>query len=107
MRTITAILAAASLALAGSAFAFDEQKTNVDDKPAAGIVTDGASGLLKPKSDGTSIQIPGLGNLGMIPKLDFGLDLLYGGREQSRAQIEETTPQGDGLQIRGSVRHRF
>ncbi|MES1179614.1 MAG: hypothetical protein ABUL43_00290, partial [Hyphomicrobium sp.] len=29
-------------------------------------------------STGTEVRIPGLGKLGVLPKMDFGLELLYG-----------------------------
>src|SRR5262245_11135402 len=30
---------------------------------------------------GTEVRIPGLGKVGVLPKLDFGLELLYGANE--------------------------
>src|SRR5688572_1152281 len=31
---------------------------------------------------GTEVSIPGLGKLGVLPKMNFGLELLYGANEQ-------------------------
>jgi len=60
-----------------------------------------------PKNEGTEVKIPGLGTVGVLPKLDFGLELLYGAQEaQERAPIEQKTGEGD-LQIKGTIKHRF
>jgi hypothetical protein len=61
------------------------------------------------KPSGTEVRIPGLGKLGVLPKLDFGLELLYGVNDDQRPESEKTPqdPADDGVQIRGSVKHRF
>jgi len=57
---------------------------------------------------GTEIRIPGLGKLGVLPKMDFGLELLYGAAEQKPAGVPEAAPSPeDDLMIRGTVKHRF
>lgn len=62
----------------------------------------------KPSSEGTEVRIPGLGKLGVLPKMDFGLELLYGAAEQQKpADNDVTEPNSDDLTIRGSVKHRF
>ena len=61
----------------------------------------------KPDS-GTTVKIPGLGALGVLPKLDFGLELLYG--DASRQPVDPGTDQqadNDGLRIKGTLKHRF
>jgi len=62
-----------------------------------------------PKSSGSDIRIPGLGKLGVWPKLDFGLELLYGGREPSKVEeAERGRPDvSDGMQIKGHIKHRW
>ena len=55
---------------------------------------------------GTEIRIPGLGRLGVLPKMDFGLELLYGAAEQKPVGVPEPSPEDD-LMIRGTVKHRF
>ena len=62
--------------------------------------------------EGTDITVPGLGKLGTLPKMDFGLELLYGGNQQR--PIENTdpnnpalTPEDDDLRIRGTMKHTF
>ena len=54
----------------------------------------------------TIIGLPSFGNLGYIPNLDFGMELLYG---QENKPVEEVSPEEDEdtLQIRGSIKHRF
>lgn len=70
------------------------------------------SGARAPKSgasEGTEVRIPGLGRLGVLPKMDFGLELLYG-QSTSPATEPSARPQEvplDDLTIRGSVKHNF
>ena len=64
------------------------------------ISVGGANGSGK----GTEVRIPGLGKLGVLPKLDFGLELLYGA---GRAKVKEDEPSPDDLTIRGSVKKKF
>ena len=41
----------------------------------------------RPKPEtGTEIRIPGLGKLGVLPKMDFGLELLYGAADQKQPE---------------------
>jgi len=106
----------AALALASSsALAFQEQ-------PAGGTVTpapkgeaaqslDGTTAAPAPKSEGTEVTIPGLGKLGVLPKMDFGLELLYGADEMPKAQEPsgptEQLPEPEDLTIRGSLKKTF
>jgi hypothetical protein len=58
------------------------------------------------KSGGTELSIPGIGSVGTLPKLDFGLDLLYGAGSdpvQERAQENENRD----VTIKGTIKHRF
>lgn len=58
------------------------------------------------KSGGTELRIPGIGSLGVVPKLDFGLDLLYGAG--SDPVQEPARPQeNQDMTIKGTIRHRF
>ncbi len=56
-------------------------------------------------NSGTEVRIPGLGKLGVLPKMDFGLELLYGANE-AKQQPEAQQPSED-LTIRGSLKHNF
>jgi len=55
---------------------------------------------------GTEVRIPGFGKVGVLPKLDFGLELLYGATEQQRGRPDEKSEPND-VQIRGTIKHRF
>jgi hypothetical protein len=104
------LVAAASTASTG-AIALDEQRMAV---PAPGPETPKAEvqEQSSPKSDeGTEIRIPGLGKLGTLPKMDFGLELLYGAAEGNKP-VPDSEPQNNDadqqdLMIHGSVKHRF
>jgi hypothetical protein len=70
----------------------------------------GSTGLtLTTPGDGsgeTELKIPGVGTIGKIPKLDFGLELLYGNGAQETPGAEVDSRQDDVL-IQGKIRHRF
>jgi hypothetical protein len=57
------------------------------------------------RAAGPEIKVPGLGTIGALPKLDFGLELLYG------ASTPQNGPRDDksdaGAQIRGTLKYRF
>ncbi len=55
----------------------------------------------------TEVRIPGLGVIGTIPKMDFGLELLYGASEPGRKglELDESTP-GE-LTVKGRVKREF
>ncbi|MEO0672813.1 MAG: hypothetical protein AAFZ05_12400 [Pseudomonadota bacterium] len=85
-----------------------ETETGAKVKPGdATTLSDGGAAKTTEDADGTVIQIPGLGKLGMIPKLDFGLELLYD-QDQSKALNNVEPPaDDDGVRIRGTIKHRF
>lgn len=56
-------------------------------------------------SAGTEVRIPGLGKLGVLPKMDFGLELLYGANESKQSDpIEQPA---EDLTVRGTIKHNF
>ena len=57
------------------------------------------------KGTGTEVRIPGFGTVGVLPKLDFGLELLYGATE-AKGLPQDKSDTGD-VQIRGTIKHRF
>jgi hypothetical protein len=57
------------------------------------------------RSAGTEIRVPGLGTVGALPKLDFGLELLYGVSSPQAGQRDEKSDAG--AQIRGTLKYRF
>jgi hypothetical protein len=112
--TRLAVGAVALSLMASAAVAFQETKGGAatGHAPAAqpqGKVLDLGSEAPATKSTGTEVRIPGFGKLGVLPKLDFGLELLYGVNEDKRLETErlQQDPADDGVQIRGSVKHRF
>lgn len=72
----------------------------------------GATTGLKPESAGTEVRIPGLGSLGVLPKLDFGLELLYGAASSAELVEQDaddkllSTDDGN-FRVRGTLKHRF
>lgn len=59
---------------------------------------------------GVELRIPGIGSLGTLPRLDFGLELLYGATDQ-QILLQESTPEepdpAEDITIRGTLKHRF
>ena len=104
------LLGAALGVISHAAFAF--QETN-------GASQDGAKGAATPgvnldlpappaRTSGQEIRVPGLGTIGVLPKLDFGLELLYGASGQSGAPSRPVDEKQDsGAQIRGTLKYRF
>ncbi len=112
---LTALLGLASQV----ALAFQEgTQSGGGDKPAAEVQTvqppkgsEPAKGLsLKTpelsvgQGTGTEVRIPGFGKVGVLPKLDFGLELLYGATE-AKGLPDKSEP--SDVQIRGTIKHRF
>lgn len=101
------------------AYAFQEQKIGgAPVTPAAPIEQPATSPatpdlqlspaeVAKP-SEGTEVRIPGLGRLGVLPKMDFGLELLYGA-DGTKSPVDDPAAEApsDDLQIRGTVKHNF
>jgi hypothetical protein len=54
---------------------------------------------------GTEVRIPGFGSVGVLPKLDFGLELLYGATDSRNRPDDRSEP--SDVQIRGTIKHRF
>jgi hypothetical protein len=118
---------AVAVALASSpAGAFQEQQVGggaVQAGPAPGIVIDNSkapsegtlggelefSTPVQPAESGAKVFLPGLGTLGVLPKLDFGLELLYGASETPDTEpgTKDLLPGDEDLMIRGRVKHRF
>ena len=122
MRNGLAVAALALALLAGPrVYAFQEQSTGAASPPAQaeqpapegqppaegkplGLSTETGA---KPDS-GTEIRIPGLGKLGVLPKMDFGLELLYGAADQKPVGQPEGVPDpNEDITVRGTVKHRF
>ena len=99
-----------ALALSLPAFALEEQRLPVAPQQAS--PSDAAKSGLAPGTakteGGTEVRIPGLGKLGTLPKMDFGLELLYGASENKAPTAPAIQDPADSdLTIHGSVKHSF
>jgi hypothetical protein len=57
--------------------------------------------------DVTNLSIPGFGTVATLPKLNFGLELLYGPKTGPEAlQLDQHAPDSD-LQIKGVLSRKF
>ena len=124
MRPMRLIIAAAALGLlAQPALAF-KQTEGTAQEPAAAATDSGAQttkpalepgkglslsgpGLSIGKSNGTEVKIPGIGTVGVLPKLDFGLELLYGANGNEPKVMPDEKNENNDVQIRGTIKHRF
>ena len=118
-RYVVALALALAVVAGHGAFAFQEQKgatppptEDAAPAPAEAAPADGKAAIVDesaPKGEtGTEIRIPGLGKLGVLPKMDFGLELLYGAAEnQPVGQTDPAAKPDEDLMLRGSVKHRF
>lgn len=68
-------------------------------------LTDPAAAAGK-SQEGTEVKIPGIGTVGTLPKLDFGLELLYGSNGEGPAP-EKPLPSNDDVTIKGTLKHHF
>lgn len=98
---------------ATSAFAFQEEKPGSAEQgsPAAGVATQETPAGKSPAA-GTEVSIPGLGKLGTLPKMDFGLELLYGANDGNKPVEPQPSnpaalPEAEDLTIRGTMKHNF
>ena len=111
---------AAVVVLSTSAPAFQETKGGVaEEQQGATQIAPGTSappnldltdtGVSVAPSAGVEVRIPGLGKLGVLPKFDFGLELLYGLNDAKGRDTPDRLPGSseDDVQIRGSLKHRF
>jgi hypothetical protein len=80
------------------------QSPVLPSEPAAALTDPSAAA---PQNEGTAVNIPGLGKIGVLPKLDFGLELLYNSKDAQNPAAVEPQPADGDLQIRGTIRHRF
>ena len=111
------LAAVAAALLAPGVAAFEETKMGAGEQkapaapilelpkaPGKGLEVNGTE-LNLGKTSGTEVRIPGLGTVGVLPKLDFGLELLYGANEPKGLPQDKISP--DDVQIRGTIKHRF
>lgn len=95
---------AAGLA-SSAAFGFDEQKRGTGTPGAALDAPQAAAPAAK---TGPEIRIPGFGKIGTLPKLDFGLELLYGANDPKPVPEQPRgTPDSSDVTVRGSIKYKF
>jgi hypothetical protein len=100
------VLLTAVVLSAGGTLAFQEQKVpDVATQPSAQINAPES----RKEERGPVIKLPGLGKIGELPKLDFGLDLLYGASPEEREQKRRIDPNNkdDELTVKGSIKYRY
>jgi hypothetical protein len=100
------VLGAALGIVSQAALAF--QETNSGGQAAAQAPAAKALDLGTPtagRAVGPEIKVPGLGTIGALPKLDFGLELLYGASTPQSGLREDKSDAG--AQIRGTLKYRF
>lgn len=119
LMTVLGMTAVLSLPVAAPSYAFTETKVPPPaaqpapeaEAPALQLEsTPDSPGLMLTTPDdgsgGTELKIPGVGSIGKLPKLDFGLELLYGGDTNPGADAAGSDQKDDVL-IKGKIRHRF
>ncbi len=72
--------------------------------PDSKVKLDSTGSHQKENGGGIVLKIPGIGRLGTLPKLNFGLELLYGVNEETQQEKKEYD---DGFTVKGSVRKNF
>ena len=118
MRRVVRLIAVAAVLspLARPAMAFDERTQGGGSGPPAaampnlkapGLDLSLPSDLGSGKGAGTEVRIPGIGTLGVLPKLDFGLELLYGANATEPRGVPDNRVDPSDIQLRATIKHRF
>jgi hypothetical protein len=102
-------LVVALAAVSSAAYGFQEQQAPASRQPdqAAQPTAPALAPDAMPGTKGTPVRIPGLGTLGVIPKMDFGLELLYGAADQSGKRIDPSKTEQDDVLVGGRIKHKF
>ena len=103
-------LVSALIASAQPSFAWQEQATGRGAEPPAapGVAPNLNLSIPDPgidKEGERGVRIPGIGTIGILPKFDLGLELLYGANEREPAPSEKSQP--SDVQLRATLKHRF
>ena len=116
----TAALLGAGLVCVGEASAFQDTGRSVTAGERAGVHDDELHtkslskkqlALSGAETDGQktnkkspSLYIPGLGSVGSLPDVDFGLELLYQDQDE---EIVAPVDKDDAMAIKGRLKHKF
>jgi hypothetical protein len=89
--------------------ALDDVGQSDSDKasPSLGV---GATGGSESVSSGVDIWIPGLGVVGKMPQLNFGLEMLYGhigGEDGAQIDMEKSDSNDPDFTIKGTIKRKF
>jgi hypothetical protein len=77
-----------------------QQPSSGQAKLAAPLPLNGTTG-------GMELTIPGIGSVGTLPKLDLGVELLYGSKNvPDTPPLDQPRSDGD-MQIKGTLSHKF
>ena len=104
------------LLVSATAHGFEAEPAETEGgKSAPHVMTSPGLGLedQRPPSEGkkawSGFELPGFGKIGVLPKLDFGLELLYGETPPAaRAEgFADRDTEPDDVTIRGTFKHRF
>ena len=108
------------IAVVGMLTAFAQPVLAWQERPIGGDpdkLTAGAPNLATPNLDlnmpdlsigkdtGTELRIPGIGTIGVLPKFDLGLELLYGANDPGGRPEDKSQP--SDVQLRATIKHRF
>jgi hypothetical protein len=115
MRTpLAALTGIAVLFVAGAAFAFEQTpeappaQSNAASPPGQNSATLNApaTGAGEPQTPAADTEVFGFG---ILPKLDFGLELLYGDKQQQSLQLEQQGPvsEDNDVTIVGKIKRHF
>lgn len=100
----------------GPASAFQQVPTETEETPAPSVQPAPSADFSAPEPDepeaDSGFKLPGFDALGFLPKLDFGLDLMYGDSDSETTQSTPSRSGGPGdapddLSVMGTVRRRF
>jgi hypothetical protein len=101
MKPVRLILLGAAMGLVSQgAVAFQESTAGKSQGPTGATPA-------APLRQGPEVRLPGLGSIGTLPRLDFGLELLYGAGEPKGVREDLNKSDPNDLQIRGTVKYRF
>lgn len=111
MFTLRLFIAAVSLVAVSSASkAFQEQEASAPRQQQEAVAGPAIAPLAPDApapAKGTPVRIPGLGTLGVIPKMDFGLELLYGAAETTTKRPDPSKSEQDDVLAGARIKHKF
>jgi len=108
IRLLTLVSALTSLTPAAIAWQEQPAARGAEPSAPAAVAPDLKLSIPDPgidKERERGVRIPGIGTIGILPKFDLGLELLYGANEREPAPDEKSRP--SDVQLRATIRHRF